>query len=145
MSVVTVFFVQKHVGVVLKTTVKGQTLVTQPRRIISQDLGASLTYRACFVIFWGAQNIVGERSLKITDNTIAVNQQHCSSQLANECVTGIIFTNFIYFICSYLLLLMIVKDIVRSISIAHAASLYLYFAFAFAFSLISCFHQLFDF
>ena len=29
--------------------------------------------RACFVVFWGAQNIAGESSLKIPYSTIAVN------------------------------------------------------------------------
>ena len=31
--------------------------------------------RACFVVFWGAQNIAGESSLKIPYSTIAVKTQ----------------------------------------------------------------------
>ena len=36
--------------------------------------------RACFVIFWGAQNIAGERSPQIPYSTIAVNT-YCSISL----------------------------------------------------------------
>ena len=52
-----------------------------PASVIKEQR-AKITDRACFVIFWGAQNIAGERSLKIPYSTIDVKSSCSCSVIA---------------------------------------------------------------